>query len=193
MAATEEGPLSEPAQIQDWIAQRDTNLIRWFAEGMRDEDVLVLATENGYDLSPEGVREKRIELRQKVVALQAKEGQKLIESLPLAHPAARVGALSRLYERVEGSLDWCVQNEKHGYVAKLVDTGGRLVANIREEMVTLQEDEQESIRPFSMEDFSPAKRKKLIEAGRQFQEVLHSPDPDANVIDGEFEVLPNDS
>lgn len=162
--------------IQEWVAERDGKLIRWFAEGRRDEEVLLLSAEHGHDLSPEGIIEKRSTLRKQVIALQASEGLRLLEYLPLVNPAARIGALSRLFERIEASIDWCETNDKYSHVARLSDTGTRVLRDLKEEMESLQVTDVTGRSQFDMAELSPQKRRKLLEYSRGWQEIYDAPD-----------------
>ncbi len=162
--------------IQEWVAEWDDMLVRWFAEGRRDEEVLSLSAEHGHDLSPEGICEKRIELRKRVVALQASEGLRLLEYLPLVNPVARIGALSHLFGCMETAINWCEGNDKYAHVAKLADTGTRILGDIKEEMDALQGAEVAVVSRFNMADLSPQKRRKIIALGQHIQEIMDEPD-----------------
>ena len=140
-------------------------LVDWFARGYNDESILVHAEQNGFGLTPDGVRRKRAELRQQTTeALAAKGGQYLREMLR-ANPVVRAAELEEWLDNLNTAVRWCMDNEKHQYLGKLIEVGLDVHADIRSELGELahKPDDQEHQKAL-FGSFSPEKQRRIVAA-----------------------------
>lgn len=128
-----------PSDLQDKsIRERNNQLAEWFAEGLLDDDVLDRAQQAGYDLSIEGVADKRVELYERINRALAKLGPKRFQHIARSHQSVRIRELDLLADSLRAGVKWCVDKQHYATLPKLSDSLMRCLRLIAEEVHDLE-------------------------------------------------------
>ena len=158
---------------KQWIAERDKQLAAWFAEGRPDEDVFVLAQSQGYDLSIEGVQQKKAELYAQTCEIMAAKGPELLRHIPRSNVVVRVTELDQTCTRLVRGLMSAEQDGKWTLVPRLVEVLLRAQNQIRTEVEAIpQVDTAQEQQKTLLRTMSPELRRQLNETGERFRELM---------------------
>lgn len=158
---------------KQWVAERDKQLAVWFAEGRGNEDVFVLAQGFGYDLSLEGIQEKKAELYAQTCAIMASKGPELLKHIPRSNVVVRVTELDDICNRLVKGLLHCEQTDKWTLMPRIVEVLLRAQNQIRTEVEAVpQIDTSQERQKAMLRSISPEMRRELSELGERFREIM---------------------
>lgn len=158
---------------KQWVAERDKQLAAWFAEGRRDDDVFLLAQGMGYDLSIEGLQQKRAELYSQTCAIMAAKGPEFLRHIPRSNVVVRVTELDETCNRLVKGLLHCETESKWTLMPRLVEVLLRAQAQIKSEVSAIpQIDTAQEKQKTMLRSMSPELRRQLTDIGEQFREVM---------------------
>lgn len=118
----------------DHVKERDSFLTQLFAEGYSDEDILLAADQQGFDLSEEKLREKRLELRPAILNILQREGAQLLARIAYCHKPFRVREMASICDTLQKGIQWCADKNEWHRVAKLSEVFLRANRHIAEEV-----------------------------------------------------------
>jgi hypothetical protein len=122
----------------DATKERDTFLAQLFAEGYSDDDILLIADQQGFDLSEDRLKEKRLELRPAMLHILQRQGEQLLAKVAHCHKPFRVREMSAICDILQKGIDWCAERNEWHRVAKLSEVFLRANRHIAEEVQDIQ-------------------------------------------------------
>lgn len=174
---------------REWVSERDDQLALWFAEGRHDEDVLAAAQDAGFDLSLDGVADKRGQLTRKINAVLATRGSDILRHISRSSPVVRATEIDQMCDALIRGVRVCEALDQWSRVPKLVETLLRCHDRLQIEV-------ESSPKPASASDgmidlvreAPPELRMKLVESIARVHEVRREIEERLSPIIAEIEV-----
>lgn len=159
---------------RQWVEDRDSFLVDCFAEGKHDFDVLRECNERGYDLSEDGLAEKKRELRPRVLARVGTVINKRLDKIKRVNPATRIHEADELADMLWEGIEQAKDNNMWAVVAKLGTTLMQTHRLIGDEVNAVEHHEEVNPMVEIMRSTPPERRALLLETLHRHREELQA-------------------